>query len=1124
MGNNEIASVLDGKFRGYQGWKAKTNEESSLKCITFLKQITEFYQVELSKIKDAYDAQKQSAIKENSDQIAAINAEESAAVDGLKLTCENILRKNALDKAQSYEDYKRDIEIFIRNNHDMGGFRRLFVRLVLKIKKGFVNEENQARMREEESYTRLKQLFENKDAIHLRFRDASIKAVNAKANIKRMNETTRYNSLRETQLDNYKNKSKELETEVQNCINAVMSQADVSAFKEIVRSSLPNATEYSCTLAVPKYIYLGDVYKKICNKADIHPEVSDCLIGAVPNALVDTRDELLVSLPFCQSIEDGISLFVNYSPTDRMTYQEHFRRILLKMFMTFPAGKLEATMIDPLELGETFAWYTKLGEEQARIIDTKIWSQEKDISDSISILRQKLETMIQSYGTDKETCLKKEPVRVLAITDFPTGFSQSALGDLQAIVRKSASYGVCVFIWANSQEINKLAASQQPVFNEIKQMLRVARADGSQLTLETAREEKVYLVFDEMLEASINRLAIINTLAKGIHSSQRKIEKFEDMFDNIEDRNNWFNESSIAELAIPIGIRGADTVVKMTLGKRDGSTEHHALIAGQTGAGKSTLLHTIIMSTLLNYSPEEVNLYLVDFKEGIEFKTYTNFNLPALRVIAIDSEREFGLNILKELCRILEDRADTFSRAKCEEISDYRKKTNIKVPKIVLIFDEIQELFRDRGAADTIAKECLDRLNKLIMQGRALGIHIILACQDFKLVPGIEVLFSQMAIRIAIKGSEDSAKSVLGENNTGAKQLQDREAGAAVYNGKNGMQSANVVFQVSYLDKEKRTEFLSKLNDFQNNINLGKNFQHKTRILLTNAEDDIFNLYNQLIIHKQTEKMFDDVNQYGLAIGEGFELTRNFRIGLSPKAKSNLLLVGTDEKKAASMFFFIILSLLYDELTNEVVRKDDQLIHLIDLSADEHYMTADNTNFNHMEALFPKQIKCVKMSGLDELIAITYDTLKRRMNGTEPTTERLILMFFGLNRAHKLNKGNMYEDQDSQEMTSISKLLEILKFGAALGINAIVWGENLAATTKMIGASIERDFAQRIVFSTDPDTMEQLVMEGNGEGLRNSTAVYMNVDEDVKNTHFRPYDIPAKIWIEKLASVYREFE
>ena len=72
--------------------------------------------------------------------------------------------------------------------------------------------------------------------------------------------------------------------------------------------------------------------------------------------------------------------------------------MLLKLFMAFPAGKLEATMIDPLELGETFALFTKLGEEQSRIIDTKVWSQEKDISEAVNILRQKLQ--LQTFQQD----------------------------------------------------------------------------------------------------------------------------------------------------------------------------------------------------------------------------------------------------------------------------------------------------------------------------------------------------------------------------------------------------------------------------------------------------------------------------------------------------------------------------------------------------------------------------------------------------------------------------------------------------------------------------------------------------------------------------------------------------
>ena len=57
---------------------------------------------------------------------------------------------------------------------------------------------------------------------------------------------------------------------------------------------------------------------------------------------------------------------------------------------------------------------------------------------------------------------------------------------------------------------------------------------------------------------------------------------------------------------------------ELELGAR--GTAHHALVAGKTGSGKSTLMHTIITNLALTYSPDEVQLYLVDFKKGVEFQ------------------------------------------------------------------------------------------------------------------------------------------------------------------------------------------------------------------------------------------------------------------------------------------------------------------------------------------------------------------------------------------------------------------------------------------------------------------------------------------------------------------------
>ncbi len=83
-------------------------------------------------------------------------------------------------------------------------------------------------------------------------------------------------------------------------------------------------------------------------------------------------------------------------------------------------------------------------------------------------------------------------------------------------------------------------------------------------------------------------------------------------------------------------------------------------LVGPSGAGKSTLLHALITNIALRYSPDQLELYLIDFKKGVEFKTYATHKLPHARVIAIESDREFGLSVLERLDSELKMRADRF--------------------------------------------------------------------------------------------------------------------------------------------------------------------------------------------------------------------------------------------------------------------------------------------------------------------------------------------------------------------------------------------------------------------------------------------------------------------------------
>ncbi|QLQ08987.1 MAG: DNA translocase FtsK [Anaerolineae bacterium] len=238
-------------------------------------------------------------------------------------------------------------------------------------------------------------------------------------------------------------------------------------------------------------------------------------------------------------------------------------------------------------------------------------------------------------------------------------------------------------------------------------------------------------------------------------------------------------------------------------------TAQHALVAGKTGSGKSTLLHALITSLALSYSPDEVQLYLIDFKKGIEFKPYAASALPHARVIAIESEREFGLSVLQGLDAELKRRGDLFRKAGVDSLADYRAKNGLVTPRILLLVDEFQEFFT---IDDSIASQASQILDRLVRQGRAFGIHVLLGSQTLAGAYSLaRSTIDQMAVRIALQCSEADSRLILADDNPVARLLS--RPGEAIYNAANGLVEGNNRFQVAWLSDEQHDAYLAQISD-----------------------------------------------------------------------------------------------------------------------------------------------------------------------------------------------------------------------------------------------------------------------------------------------------------------------
>ena len=94
----------------------------------------------------------------------------------------------------------------------------------------------------------------------------------------------------------------------------------------------------------------------------------------------------------------------------------------------------------------------------------------------------------------------------------------------------------------------------------------------------------------------------------------------------------------------------------------------------------------------------------------------------------MESDREFGLSVLQRLDAELIRRGEMYRKAGSQDLAAYRKSPgSIAMPRMLLIIDEFQEFFSED---DRVAEEARLLLDRLVRQGRAFGIHVLLGSQS----------------------------------------------------------------------------------------------------------------------------------------------------------------------------------------------------------------------------------------------------------------------------------------------------------------------------------------------------------------------------------------------------------
>lgn len=240
---------------------------------------------------------------------------------------------------------------------------------------------------------------------------------------------------------------------------------------------------------------------------------------------------------------------------------------------------------------------------------------------------------------------------------------------------------------------------------------------------------------------------------KAYYKQKKEVKR--ELKDLQKDEKFW-TESYQFKVSVPVGwdINHKEVCFEI------GNEQNHTLICDHSGSGKSNFLHVLIQNLAFYYAPNEVQLFLLDYKEGVEFNAYTDPILEHARLVSVASSVGFGVSFLSWLCDEIEKRSNLFKQFKVKDLSDYRK--HEKMPRLIVVIDEFQVLFSDNS---TQVKGSVERsLNTLLKKGRSYGVHLILATQTMRGTDINPSFKAQIANRIALPMDAEDSSSVLGDD------------------------------------------------------------------------------------------------------------------------------------------------------------------------------------------------------------------------------------------------------------------------------------------------------------------------------------------------------------------------
>lgn len=830
-------------------------------------------------------------------------------------------------------------------------------------------------------------------------------------------------------------------------------------------------------------------------------------MAAIPDGI--PRDDRLremtpasLTMPALLPFPERGSMLIKAVDDGRDRAVEAVKAVMLRYLTSVPPAKVRFTIIDPVGLGRNFAAFMHLADFDEQLVTSRIWTETRHIEQRLADLTEHMENVIQKYLRDEYPTIEEynamagevaEPFRVVVVANFPANFSEAAARRLISIAAGGARCGVQTLVTVDT----RLPMPQGIQLRDLEQHATVLAWNGETFRWQGSDLGTYPLTLDAPPPPET-----LTRLVQRTGEAARQAKRVEVPFDYIAPpAENWWTGDSRSGIDVPLGRAGATRLQHLKLGK---GTAQHVLIAGRTGSGKSTLLHALITNASLIYGPDELELYLIDFKKGVEFKTYATHELPHARVVAIESEREFGLSVLQRLDAELKRRGDLYREVGAQDVASFRAAGGQPMPRILLIVDEFQEFFVED---DKLAQEVALLLDRLVRQGRAFGIHVHLGSQSLGGAYSLaRSTLGQMAVRIALQCSESDAHLILSEDNAAARLLS--RPGEAIYNDANGLLEGNHLFQVVWLSDERREDYLKRLRA----LAVERRYAPDRPAIVFEGNTPADLTINPLLASRLAEPPTEAPRAAYAWLGDAIAIKDPTAAVFRRQGGSNLLLLGQQEEAA--------LGILASAMIGLAAQHPAESARFVILDG----TPADSLHAGSLEKVaeaLPLQadFHAARETGA-ALTALAEEIARRREaeeSGETLASPSIYLLIHDLSRFRDLRKaeddygyGRYGEDKP---VSPAQQLVTVLREGPAVGVHALVWCDTLSNANRAFDRQTLREFEMRVLFQMSGNDSSNLIDAPTASRLGLHRALFHDEEKGILEK-FRPYALPGDDWLD----------